>query len=155
MAFKNFSIWRGRLPHWRADDVTYYVTFRHSRALLDWERDLLVRALTRPEGRKWDLLVLCVLPERTELIFTMREAPTGQPYELSTIIEKAKAKVGREILKKTDERFPPFYGESYDRIIRDEAELEERLQAIYKSPEEEGVAEDASQYDCLWVRELE
>jgi hypothetical protein len=154
VAFKNFSIWRGRLPHWRADDVTYYVTFKHSRPLVEWERDLLVRALTRPEGSKWDLLVLCVLPERTELIFTVRESPSGQPYELSSIVEKAKTKVGKAILKKTEERFPPFYGESYDRIIRDEAELEERLQTIYKSPEDEELAEDASEYPGLWVREL-
>ena len=29
----NFNVWRGRLPHWRADDVTYYATFRHRRDL--------------------------------------------------------------------------------------------------------------------------
>ncbi len=154
MPFKNFSIWRGRLPHWRADDVTYYATFRHSRSLIDWERSLLLQALIRPEGRKWDLLVVCVLPDVTELVFTMREAPTGEAFELSTIVEKAKAKVGRAIVKKTGERFPPFYGESYDRIIRDAAELEERLQAIYKSPEDAELVEDGSDYEDMWVPEL-
>jgi hypothetical protein len=149
--FKNFSIWRGRLPHWRADDVRYYVTFRHRRELDSNERHLLVRGLLRPEGRKWDLMILCVLPGQTDLIFSIREKPTGQPYELSEVIEKAKAKVGREIIKKSGERFPPFYTESYDRIIRDDSELEERWQAIFDSPVGMELCEDSEEWDGLWV----
>ncbi len=151
MPFKNFSIWRGRLPHWRADDVRYYVTFRHRRPLDERERQLLLRALLRPEGKKWDLLIVCVLSEITELIFAVRERPTGQPYELSEIVEKAKAKVGREIIKKSGERWPPFYSESYDRIIRDEAELEERWQAIFDSSLLLELVEEAEEWLTLWV----
>lgn len=151
MGFKNFSIWRGRLPHWRADDVTYYVTFRHRRDLNDQERQLLLRALLRPEGRRWDLLIICVLPGETNLMFNIREAPTGAPYELSEIVEKAKTKVGRQIIKKSEERFPPFYNESYDRIVRDDAELEERWQEIFDSPVKFELAEDPEEYQTLWV----
>ncbi len=113
--------------------------------------NLLLRALLRPEGRKWDLMIVCVLPGQTELIFSVREKAAGQPYELSEIIEKAKAKVGREILKKSGERFPPFYGESFDRIIRDEAELEERWQAIFDSPVAHELTEDSEEWPSLWV----
>lgn len=151
MRFKNFSIWRGRLPHWRAEDVRYYVTFRHRRDLEPLERQLLFRHLLRPEGRKWDLAILCVLPGQTELIFTVLEAPTGKPYELAEIVEKAKTKAGRAIIKKSEERFPPFYGESYDRIIRDEAELEERWQAIFDSPVQHELCEDPEEWDSLWI----
>ncbi|HSI73365.1 MAG TPA: hypothetical protein VK934_09310 [Fimbriimonas sp.] len=153
MAFKNFSIWRGKLPHWRADDVTYYVTFKHSRALSEAERGLLLRALTVPDGSKWNLQILCVLPERTELIFTVRETPAGQPYELSQIVEKAKSRVGKAILKKTGERFPPFYGESYDRIVRDELELEQRVKDILQSPVNENLIEDPAEYPFLYLPE--
>ncbi len=151
MSWQNFSIWRGRLPHWRADDVTYYVTFKHSRALITDEVHMLLRALMKPDARKWDLLIVCVLPERTEMLFRVLEAPSGSPYELSDIVEKAKAKVGRTIIKKTDERFPPFYGESYDRIIRDESELQERWDAILASPVEFELVEDPEDYEGLWV----
>jgi hypothetical protein len=151
MAFKNFSIWRGRLPHWRADDVRYYVTFRHRRDLDEAERRMLLRALLKPEGRRWDLMILCVLPGETELIFSVLEGPQGHPYELSDIIEKAKAKVGRQIIKKSGERYPPFYTESYDRIVRDDGELEERWQAILDSPVTHELVEDPEEYDALWV----
>ena len=151
--FKNFSIWRGRLPHWRADDVRYYVTFKHRREIDEAERQLLFRALLRPDGSKWDLLILCVLPGQTELIFSVREGSNGRPYELSGIIEKAKSKAGRQVMKKTGERLPPFYSESYDRIVRDEVELEERWQAIYDSPVNHELVEDAGDWDGLWVAE--
>jgi hypothetical protein len=149
--FKNFKIWRGRLPHWRADDVTYYVTFKHSRALTEPERHLLLAALCRPEGRRWDLIILCVLPEKTELMFRVHQGPTGETYELSDIVEKAKTRVGRKIIKATGERFPPFYGESYDRIVRDDAELEERWMAILGSPVEHELTEEPEEYAWLYV----
>ncbi len=144
MRFNNFSIWRGRLPHWRADGVRYYVTFRHRRELASEECQLLFRHLLRPDGKKWDLTILCVLPGATELIFEVHDAPTGRPYELSDILEKVKLMVGRQIIKKSGERFPPFYGESYDRIVRDDAELEEHWNRIFDSSGQED-------YDFLWV----
>lgn len=151
MAFKNFKIWRGKLPHWRADGVTYFVTFRHRRVLDVSERNVLLRLLIKPDGRRWDLLIACVLPEKTDLIFRVLEAPSGEPYELSEIVEKAKTKAGKLIIKKSAERWPPFYNESYDRILRDEAELEERWEEIFESPSTYELAEDPEEYDALWV----
>jgi len=151
MSFKNFKIWRGRLPHWRADDVTYFVTFRHRRALDAGERDLLLRLLVKPDGRKWDLLIVCVLPEKTDLIFKVLARVEGKAYELSDIVEKAKTKAGKLIIKKTGERFPPFYAESYDRIIRDEIELEERWEELFEAPTTHELAEDPEEYAGLWV----
>lgn len=131
MQFKNFSIWRGKLPHWRADDVRYFVTFRHRRPLEIWERQALFRRLLRPNDQAWRLEILSIGPEHTELIFELLEGKDGRPAELSTIVEHAKNKTGKEIVKKTGERFPPFFQESYDRIIRDEAEFLERWQAAF------------------------
>lgn len=153
MPFKNFSIWRGRLPHWRADDVRYYVTFRHRRPLSDIECSLLLSALLKPEGRKWDLMIVGVLPEQTELIFTVAEKPNGQPYELAEIVEKAKQRAGKQIIKRSEERFPPFYNESYDRIIRDDAELEERWESIFNSPVDHELVEASEDWPGLWVAE--
>lgn len=109
------------------------------------ERLALVTALIKSEGRAWDLLILCVLPEKTELMFRAHER------EFSDVIEKAKTRVGKMIVKKTGERFPPFYGESYDRIVRDDAELEERWQEILQSPVAFELVEDPEEYEPLWI----
>ncbi len=151
MPFQNFSIWRGRLPHWRADDVRYYVTFRHRRELTGRERDQLLKALLQPTGRQWDVLVVCILPEATEIIATVGVARDGRPVELSDVVENAKRRTGKAIIKATEERFPPFYEESYDRIIRDDAEFEERWDGIVQSPVHAELAAEPDDYAHLWV----
>lgn len=147
----NFSIWRGRLPHWRADNVNYYVTFRHKRTLNEFEMSLVLKRLLNVEGRKLEFSVLCVLPESTEMVFTVCDGLSGEKYELSDVIEKAKVKAGKEIIKKSGEKWPPFYHESYDRIIRDDAEFEETFLKIVESPSRSGHCEPDAEWDHLFV----
>jgi hypothetical protein len=149
--WKNFRVWRGQLPHWRADGVTYYVTFRHRRSLDEDERRVLFRALMKADGRDWNLLIVSVLPEQTDLIGTL-VSPGGEGADkLTSLVERAKTRAGKEILKVTGERFPPFYGESYDRILRDEAELAMFLDQIARGPVDVGLAESPEEYSTLWM----
>ncbi|MBS1711810.1 MAG: hypothetical protein JSS71_08805 [Armatimonadetes bacterium] len=149
--WQNFNIWRGRLPHWRADDVRYYATFRHKRELTDPERTVLYIKLMRAQRRKFDYLILCVLPEKTEMCFTVNPGPDGEPYELSDVLEKAKRQAGAAIIKRSGERWPPFSGESYDRIIRDEAEFADTWDKILASPVDAELCEDPAEWDTLFV----
>lgn len=153
MPWQNFSIWRARLPHWRADGVTYYATFRHRRQLEPREVDILLVNLLKSDGKRWDLVVVCVLPEVTEMLFTVREAPDGDRYELSDILEKAKIRAGKDIIKKSGEMYPPFYSESYDRIVRNDDEFEETWERIVGSPVDQELVEDPDDYPGLWVAE--
>jgi hypothetical protein len=73
------------------------------------------------------------------------------PFEFAELIEKAKHRAGKAIVKKSGERFPPFYAESYDRIVRDDVELEERWQAILESPVQAELSEEPEEYCALWV----
>ena len=149
--WENFQIWRGRLPHWRADGVKYFVTFRHRRELDLGEREVLFQQLFRAQRNKFDIHILCVLPDKTELIFTVNEDSKGEPYELSDVIEKSKRKAGARIIKKSGERWPPFYGESFDRIVRDEAEYEETWVKILALPVDAELCEDPDEYPHLIV----
>ncbi|MFO0044740.1 MAG: hypothetical protein ACK53G_04790, partial [Armatimonadota bacterium] len=85
--WENFSIWRGRLPHWRADNVEYYVTFRHSRVLTEAERQSVFRQLLRCQESGLELTIVCFFPEKSELMFKV-----NSPKDLSDIVEKAKTK---------------------------------------------------------------
>lgn len=149
--FKNFTIWRGRLPHWRADEVRYYVTFRHRRPLDEPERGALYAELMKQEGKKWGVELLCVLPEKSEMIVRVHESGAGQAYELSDIVSKAQGKAGKTILKKSGERFSPFYGESFDRIIRDESEFDSLWWSISQSPVSAELCDDPDDYQFLWA----
>lgn len=149
--FRNFRIWRGRLPHWRAEGEIYYVTFRHRRPLAPDERRRLLGKLLRLENSVWNLIAACVLPDATEMLFRMARSADGETPEFSEALEKAKASVGRRIAKGAGERFSPFFSESYDRIVRDEEEFEARLDALLGSPVAAGLVEEPEQYDSLFV----
>ena len=151
MNWSNFSIWRGRLPHWRADDVHYYVTFRHRRRLNEQEEKEIYIELLKPESTQWHLDILCVRPEVSEFIVNVERDKTGRPIELSKIVERAKSRAGKKIIKKTGERFSPFYDESFDRIIRDEVENEELWMKIIDAPVADELTDDPDSYPFLWV----
>lgn len=141
--WKNFTIWRNRLPHWRADGVLYYVTFRHRRALLDEERQWLMRGLLRTDGRALNVLAARVDEEQTQMLFRVLGEKDERPVELSDVIERVKTKVGKQIIKASGERWSPFYGESFDRIVRDDAEYAELQTAFFSDlPEDE---------DFIWL----
>jgi hypothetical protein len=145
--WNSFRIWRGRLPHWRAEGVNYYLTFRHRRDLEASERQILLRNLIRAHGKKLDIAIACVLPEKSELIFQVPQHTT----ELSDIVEKAKGKAGKEINKLTGEKYPPFYTESYDHIIRDESSYQEFFDNILSSPVDASLCEEPEEYEAMYV----
>ncbi|MCU0316528.1 MAG: hypothetical protein MUC92_08045 [Fimbriimonadaceae bacterium] len=147
--WQNFQIWRGKLPHWRALGVDYYVTFRHRRSLDEGEATLLYLQLFRAQRSKFDYLILCVLPEKTEMIFRLQEGQ--EELELSDVVEKAKRKAAALITKKTGEKYGPFYQESFDRIVRDESELEQLWLGILGSPVDEGLVSEPEDYCALFV----
>lgn len=146
-------MWRGRLPHWRAENEIYYVTFRHRRPLVDSERSILLTSLLRGQRRKLDLLIIGVLPDQTDMLFRVEKGPDGEEFELSDVIEKAKRRAGKAITAKSGERFPPFWTESFDRIMRDEEEVQTHWQTIFESPSRLDEAVEPEEYEWLWVAE--
>jgi len=119
--------------------VLYYVTFRHRRPLLDDERQWLLRGLLKTDGRALRLVGVRVDEEQTQMLFRVVGEKHDRPIELSDVIERVKTKVGKQIIKASGERWSPFYAESFDRIVRDDAELAE-LQSAFDSdlPEDDG-----------------
>lgn len=148
--FTNFSQWRGRWPHWRADGETYYVSFRHRRPLTEEEREKLFRTILKGT-RRLDVIILGVFPEQTELMTRPHADESGTESELSDEIEKAKKKAAKDIILRSGERFPPWGFESYDRIMRDDDELQAYFDAILERPEQEGLAAATEEYDWLYV----
>jgi hypothetical protein len=149
--WENFTVWRGKLPHWRADNVCYYATFRHRRPLDASEREILFREIRKTEMRFLETDIIGVLPETSALIFRVKVDRHGRPAELSDALEKAKARAGKRIIKSTGERFPPFYEESFDRILRDELEYEAYWTEILESPVTAELAESPEDYATLYV----
>jgi hypothetical protein len=147
--WKNFRVWRARFPHWRADEQRYYVSFRHRRPLESAERKLLFQGLLKGEGGRVRFVIVGVFPETSEMVFTVPPSTNGAEAEFSKFIEACKRRIGKKIIENTGERFSPFYSESFDRILRDEDEFAERVEAICTLPVELELAEDHSEYETI------
>jgi hypothetical protein len=115
------------------------------------ERGWLLHELVKLHERCFELLLACVLSDRSEMLFRVLPSPDGRPFELADQVEKAKTRCGKLIRKRTAERFPPFYGESYDRIVRDESEFNDRREWIVSSPVREEAADSSETYEFLWM----
>ena len=62
----DLHIYRGKLPHWRATGVTYFVTWRIKPGvefLAPAERDVIATALTRFHDRKYQLHAWAVMDD--------------------------------------------------------------------------------------------
>lgn len=150
MPFRNFRMWRGRLPHWRADDVTYLVNFRHRRPLSEDECQVVLASILRGEGTRISLICACSLPAETNVILACLATKPGTK-DFGDFIEKAKVKAGKRIILRTGERFSPLGTESYDRIIRDASEFEEHWLTILSAPVEAGLVEESDEWSGFWA----
>ena len=133
--FENFRIWQGRWPHWRADGQSYYVSFMHKRPLDVQEMTRLFKALQKTFGLNSELIALSTRPNQTEVVFRSKLG-REEGFEFTAFLEKAKARAGKDIIAETGERFSLIGGESYDRILRDEVEFADHVQALYDASHE-------------------
>lgn len=118
--WKDFHVFHQKWPHWRAEDVLYWVWFRHTRTLKDSERAILFKNMISRVGKSCEIFALCVAPGETHLLLCQNGTK-----DFAQLIVTAKRKAGKAITDATSERFPPYYEESFDRIVRDVDELNE------------------------------
>ena len=143
----NFTIWKGRFPHWRADNVEYYVTFPHRKPLSLDQCNLLFGHLMRAHGRTFTYLALVVVPEKTEALLAVDKEDT----ELNDVLIKAQKRFIKAA--KSEDRL--FYAEPYDRIVRDEEERLKFLEGIMGAPEGSPHIESEDEWLSIFVATAE
>ncbi len=118
------------LPHWELEGSFYYITFRVKQGTLhDTEASVLRKRLLEGHGKHCQLIAFVIMPNHVHLVLSPRQGMT-----LSRILKGIKGKSAREIntLRKTSG--PVWQAESFDRIIRDETELTEKLNYMLNNP---------------------
>ena len=125
-------IYRRRLPHWRLAGSTYFVTWRLASTqseLSPKERDLVVAALRHFEGERYELLAYVVMHDHIHLLATPLET-----YRLQEIVHSWKSFTANSLQRTSGRRGAVWQDEYYDRIVRDEEELLEKVNYILTNP---------------------
>ncbi|PKU23072.1 transposase [Telmatospirillum siberiense] len=123
---------RRNLPHFRLDGASYFITWRlhpTQKELSETERDGVVAILRRFEGHRYRLHGYVVMNDH---VHVMVEAV--EPWRLHQILHSWKSFSAYTLQRRYGRLGSVWQDESFDRVIRDEAEYAEKRTYILNNP---------------------
>lgn len=111
-----------------------------------------VEALHYRDGRVYDLVAFCVMPNHVHLVCTslLQEDGTWRPlYRILQSLKRHTARRANEIL---DRRGSFWQAESYDHVARDSAELERIVQYVIDNPVKAGLVSEWESWPWTYCR---
>ena len=150
------KIKRRKLPHWTLDGSVYFVTFRiREGQLLPDEVAIVLQHVRSGDPSFYQLFAAVVMPDHVHLLLRPNEG-----VELSRIMKGIKGVSARKVhlFRQTRMSGPPgktsgshshsalWQDESFDRIVRDHPEYEEKLKYMYYNPVKRGVTQTPAAY---------
>jgi putative transposase len=126
------SKYRRRLPHWRLNHATYFVTWRlHPKqpVLKPAERDFVVSVLSHFDKSRDILFAYVVMDDHVHVI-----VEPASEIQLQTIVQSWKSFSANRLQRQHGRIGAVWQDEYFDRIIRDEAEFWEKAQYIVNNP---------------------
>ena len=145
------QVYRRRLPHWRQVGATYFVTWRLFRSQPDLapvERTVVVDAIRGFAGVRYDLLAYVVMNDHVHTVVSPAATRT-----LASILHSWKSYSAYRLQRVHGRRGAVWQDESYDRIIRSEAELRQKLRYVLLNPRRRWSG--VKTYPWLWVLGME
>ena len=121
---------RRNLPHWSLEGSTYFVTFRLASGMLTAaECQVVFDHLLSGNSQYYILAAAVVMPDHVHLLVS----PMA-PYTLSQIMKGIKGVSARKINVLRQSKGRIWQDESWDRMVRDSDEFEEKLQYMGDNP---------------------
>lgn len=111
--------------------------------------NLLTEAIHYRDGKVYDLVAFCIMPNHVHLICNPLEKEKDNFYSLPEILHSLKGHTARHsnlILRRSGSF---WQDESYDHIIRDESELERIIKYVLYNPVKAGLVKE--QKDWKWI----
>jgi REP element-mobilizing transposase RayT len=147
---------RRNLPHWEMGGATYFVTFRlyglpgKVALLTPWERAIIAEGILFWHPVKWHVHMFTVMPDHVHLLATPCEEKPGRWYALSRILHSVKSYTANAINQHRAMQGRLWQSESFDRIVRDAAEFDEKATYIFNNAVKANLATDGWRYDGFW-----
>ena len=135
------------LPHWHQDGKSYFVTFRSSQGeFSEDERTMILNACFHFHGERHHTYIATVMPDHVHMILRPLESAPNEWHQLPDILHSIKSYTAHAINKSRNDSGPLWQDESYDRIIRDADEFDEKANYIFENPVRSGLCAEANAY---------
>jgi putative transposase len=147
---------RRDLPHWEMGGSAYFLAFRlhgtpgHIAPLAANERDLVKRAILSFHDRMWHVHLLTVMPDHVHILATPLAASPGKWHPHVTMLQRVKGSTAYSINALRHRSGPFWQRETFDRIVRDQQEFDEKAAYILNNAMKAGIADDGWAYDGFW-----
>jgi putative transposase len=150
----DFQVWRRNLPHFRQRGATYFITFRLTASELTLaERQIVLDACLFWRDRGWDLEAVVVMPDHVHVLAKLLDEGLNKrdpSAGLSRIMHSIKSYTAHRIARLRDHGGPIWLDEHFDRIVRNVAEFDQKLQYMATNPEKAGLCRNYLDYPFFW-----
>jgi len=143
------------LPHWQKDGSIYFVTFALKKSgdiLTPEERDIVINACTYWHGSRARVYTCVVMPDHVHMIIQpLKKDANENWWTLSELLHSIKRFSATKVNESRGVQGTFWQDESYDRIIRNEYELEEKWEYLRTNPVRKQLVKNAKDYQWLTV----
>ena len=147
----DFYIYQRHLPHWRARGHLYFLTWRVHNTQSDLEpeeRDRVVSALKHFDGKRYEVVGYVVMNDHVHVLVWPEDN-----YPLEDIVQSWKSYTAHQLQQECGRKERVWQDESFDRIVRDEQELYEKMQYILNNPRKRWP--EINEYRWVWCKGME
>jgi thiamine-phosphate pyrophosphorylase len=138
---------RRHLPHWTQSNATYFVTFRVKAGILSMpERLAVLEHVKAGSDVYYRLLSAVIMPDHGHALLE----PIA-PYTLDRVMKGIKGVSAKIVNQMRNATGSIWQDESFDRIVRDHAEFEEKLNYIVNNAPKKDLVADPWDYPALFV----
>jgi alanyl-tRNA synthetase/REP element-mobilizing transposase RayT len=149
------------LPHYEQPYGIYHITFstRKRRKLSPQSRTIVLDALRHFHSQRYELYAACVMPDHAHVLLQPEVKAYDQNqnpifWSLDELVHSIKSFTANEINKSEKTSGMPVWEEEYhDRLMRSDAELEEKYEYITRNAWRDQVVAPDEDYEWLWVGE--
>ena len=147
--FSDLKITKRKRPHWIKEGSVYFVTFRTLMGgMSEDERQIVLTHILEGHAVFYLLIVAVVMMDHVHLVFRPYD-----DYSLSRVMKGIKGVSSRLINDARKTRGAFWKDESYDRIIRNDKELIQKIQYVLCNPVRAGIVEEPFDYEFLYYNE--
>jgi putative transposase len=150
---KDLIVKRRDLPHWQVGGAVYFLTFRLSRGqppLSERERAIVKDAVLFWHSKKWHVYALTIMPDHAHILAQPLQIDVDRWHSLSEVLHSVKRHTARLINAQRQQTGSLWQSETFDRIIRNGGEYDEKATYIFNNAVKAGLVEDGWEYDGFW-----
>jgi putative transposase len=145
--------YRRRLPHYQPDAKIFFITFcTYQRwTLPERARRIVLDACLRGDSILFDLLAVVVMPDHTHLALVPR-CQSDRTVSIAEIMQAIKGTSAHKINREFGRRGPVWQQESFDRALRQEQQVDQKIDYMLGNPVRAGLVRNPMDYPCFGAR---